>query len=94
MTDSGISGYVSVRSYFCLNLIFKDSPERVSKRVEWSSDDEQKEKNKRIGNDLTKCSSEKYFLGKTGDMADLIYDFHHQDKDLREIDIKTIERKV
>ncbi|CAG5111818.1 Oidioi.mRNA.OKI2018_I69.chr2.g6090.t1.cds [Oikopleura dioica] len=59
---------------------FGDSPERVSKRVEWSSDDEQKEKNKRIG--------------KTGDMADLIYDFHHQDKDLRDMDIKTIERKV
>ena len=27
-------------------------------------------------------------------MADLIYDFHHQDKDVREVDIKTIERNV
>lgn len=60
---------------------FGDSPERGhTKRVEWSSDDEEKERNRRIG--------------KTGDMADLIYDFHHQDKDIREVDIKTIERKV
>ena len=36
----------------------------------------------------------KHFSGKTGDMADLIYDFHHQDKDIREVDIKTIERNV
>ncbi|CBY32944.1 unnamed protein product [Oikopleura dioica] len=60
---------------------FGNSPERgQSKRIEWSSEDEEKERNIRIG--------------KTGDMADLIYDFHHQDKDVREVDIKTIERNV
>lgn len=57
---------------------FGESPTRKQKD-DWSSDEERLKKKR---------------VGKTNDMADLIYDFHNQGADEKDVEIKSIERVV